>query len=49
MNTSSKFSKLLATKLSNLSTNIAKTSTKSCVGIFLEEPKMPKSLLRKAK
>lgn len=49
MNTSSKFSNFFATKLSNLSTNIAKTSTKSCLPLFVEEPKMPKALLKKDK
>ncbi|WP_084284474.1 cyclic lactone autoinducer peptide [Clostridium lundense] len=49
MNTSSKFSKFLATKLSNLSTDVAKTSTKSCVPLFIGQPKMPESLLKKDK
>ncbi|BDR80194.1 hypothetical protein N072000002_04440 [Clostridium tetani] len=47
MNISSKFSKFIATKLSNLSVNIAKTSTKSSLNLFLKEPKMPKSLFKR--
>ncbi len=49
MNITEKISKILAIKISNIATNIAHTSTKACVGYGLEEPKMPKSLLKKAK
>ena len=49
MNITEKVSKILAIKISNIATNIAYTSTKACVGYALEEPKMPKSLLKKAK
>lgn len=49
MNTSKKLSNLIATKVSNISTKVAHTSTKACAILTLEEPKMPKSLLKKAK
>ncbi|MEL7597696.1 MAG: cyclic lactone autoinducer peptide [Clostridiaceae bacterium] len=49
MNTTKKVSKFIANKISNVSTKIAHTSTKKCLAFFLEEPKMPKSLLKKAK
>lgn len=42
--------KLLANTISNVSTNVAYTSTKECVTLeLLEQPKMPKQLLNKAK
>jgi cyclic lactone autoinducer peptide len=49
MNITEKASKLLAIKISNIATNIAHTSTQACMAYAFEEPKMPKSLLKKAK
>ncbi|MCD3204377.1 AgrD family cyclic lactone autoinducer peptide [Clostridium botulinum] len=45
-----KISKMIANMISGVSTNIAYTSTKKCVSLNgLEEPKMPKVLLKRAK
>jgi len=44
-----KISRFIAKTISNISTNIADTSTKKCIAMAFEEPKMPKSLLKKAK
>ncbi|MCY6355339.1 cyclic lactone autoinducer peptide [Clostridium sp. ZS2-4] len=49
MNTTKKLSKFIANSISNISTKVAYTSTKKCAFLVLEEPKMPKSLLKKAK
>ena len=49
MNITEKISKILAIKISDITTNIAHTSTQACIGYALEEPKIPKSLLKKAK
>ncbi|MBU3092385.1 cyclic lactone autoinducer peptide [Clostridium sp. CF011] len=49
MNTTAKLSRIIATKISDLSTKIAHTSTQACLCITLEEPKMPKALLNKTK
>ncbi|WP_231169081.1 cyclic lactone autoinducer peptide [Clostridium botulinum] len=45
-----KVSRMIANIISGVSTNIAYTSTKKCVALNgLEEPKMPKILLKRAK
>ncbi|WP_231147821.1 MULTISPECIES: AgrD family cyclic lactone autoinducer peptide [Clostridium] len=45
-----KVSRMIANIISGVSTNIAYTSTKKCVSLNgLEEPKMPKVLLKRAK
>ncbi|MCY6355310.1 cyclic lactone autoinducer peptide [Clostridium sp. ZS2-4] len=49
MNTTKKLSKFIANKISNVSTKVAHTSTRACACLILEEPKIPKSLLKKAK
>ncbi len=49
MNITEKASKILAMKISDIATNIGHTSTQACMAYALEEPKMPKSLLKKAK
>lgn len=49
MNITEKVSKILAIKISSIATNIAHTSTQACMAYALEEPKMPKSLLKEAK
>lgn len=46
MNITKKVSKLMAERISSVTTNIAKTSTKECINMTLEEPKIPKSLLK---
>ena len=49
MNATVKISSFIAKIISDISTNVADTSTKKCIAMFFEEPKMPKSLLKKAK
>jgi cyclic lactone autoinducer peptide len=49
MNTTVKISRFIAKAISDISTNVADSSTKACVAMLFEEPKMPKSLLKKAK
>ncbi|MBZ9618524.1 AgrD family cyclic lactone autoinducer peptide [Clostridium estertheticum] len=49
MNFTSKFSKIIANIISDISTKTAYTSTQACLGIALEEPKIPKVLLNKNK
>ncbi len=49
MNTTKKVSKFIANSISTVSTKVAYTSTTKCAFLILEEPKMPKSLLKKAK
>ncbi|EDS77872.1 hypothetical protein [Clostridium massiliodielmoense] len=45
-----KLSKGFASTISKMATNIAYTSTEACVSLDgLEEPKMPKCLLKKTK
>lgn len=48
MSTTMNLYRALAEKISDISTKVAKTSTKACVTMLIEEPKMPKSLLKKA-
>lgn len=49
MNATMKVSRFIAKKISDISTKVAYSSTKASIAMFFEEPKMPKSLLKKAK
>jgi hypothetical protein len=49
MNTTKKLSKFLTIKICEVATHIAYTSTEACTALNFQEPKMPKSLLKKAK
>ncbi|WP_246579006.1 accessory gene regulator B family protein [Clostridium algidicarnis] len=49
MNITHKSAKVLAIKISDIAINIAYTSTQASIAYALEEPKLPKSLLKKAK
>lgn len=49
MNIAAKLSRIIANKISDISTKIAHTSTQACLCITLEEPKIPKVLLNKTK
>ncbi|SUY48075.1 Uncharacterised protein [Clostridium putrefaciens] len=47
MNITQKLSKILAIKISDIAINIAYTSIQASIAYALEEPKMPKLLLKK--
>lgn len=48
MNTTKNISEILSTKISEVSTKVANTSTKQTLIWMWQEPKMPKALLKKS-